>query len=668
MERGTIFARSPPRMKVSVIIVNYNVRYFLEVCVDSVLKAAEGRDAEVIVVDNNSADDSLQMLRERFPQVIRIENGENTGFSRANNQGVAIAGGEYILFLNPDTVMPEDFLVKTTAYLDAHPEAGALGPRLIDGKGRFAPDAKKSFPTLSVALFKSSGINRLFPRSPYFNAYYAVHVAERQTAAVEVLSGCCMMVRRSVLAQIGGAFDEDYFMYCEDVDLSYRITRAGYQNIYFPEATLVHYKGESTRKATLSYIRIFNEALATFVRKHYSKGQARLFLFAIQLGIMLRAVVGVLRSIFRILRMPLFDAFVLLITLWLMKDFWVGSIKGAKPPPANFILATFPAYILLWIASLWLNGAYDQPYRPLRVVRGMFVGSVMILAYYGLLDASLRYSRGLIMLSGVVGTVTLLGLHEALYRFGILRFIPFEDEQRKAVIVGDSGAFEEAAMLLQKVPAAPELSGRIAVTEGAGKQNAAIGSLPEIRSLLYTAGIGEVIFCTDNISYEDILTEMQRCGEAYDYKIHLPGSRGFVGSNSSHAAGDLYTAGRRYALTQFAQQRNKRVFDIVASVAMLPALPALLFFVKNAGGLLRNVFSVLMGRLTWVGYSSTLAGNDGLPVLKPAVVPPYNILKDYKPDARMQAILAADYAVRYTAGIDASFLWRNLRWAGGRNA
>lgn len=652
-------------MKLSVIIVNYNVRYFLEVCVDSVLKAAEGFETEVIVVDNNSADDSLKMLRERYPQVLRIENKENTGFSRANNQGAAIARGEYILFLNPDTVMPEDFFKKTLAYLDAHPKAGALGPRLIDGKGRFAPDAKKSFPTLGVALYKSSGINRLFPRSPYFNRYYAVHIGEWQTAPVEVLSGCCMMVRRSVVDQIGGAFDEDYFMYCEDVDLSYRITRAGYQNIYFPEATLVHYKGESTRKATLSYIRIFNEALATFVRKHYSKSQARLFIFAIQIGIMLRAVLGVLRSLFRILRMPLFDALVLLVTLFLMKEFWVGHVKGVKPIPANFILATFPAYILSWIAALWLNGAYDQPYRPLRVVRGMVIGSIITLAYYGLLSAEMRYSRGLIMLSGVVGTVALLGLHEALYRLGILRFIPFDDAQRKAVIVGDAAAYDEAADLLIKVPAAPDLSGRIAV--GAeDRQSVCLGSAEEMQSLLFTAGIGEVIFCSASFSYSRMLDEMQRCGDAYDYKIHLPNSRGFVGSNSSHAAGDLYMAGRRYALAQFSQQRNKRVFDIVSAIGILMASPVLLFVVSNAGAMFRNAFSVLLGKKTWIGYDAMLAGNAGLPAIKAAVLPPYNLLPHFVPDEHLRQELATDYARRYTPGVDAGFLLRNIKWLGGK--
>jgi GT2 family glycosyltransferase len=649
-------------MKVSVIIVNYNVRYFLEVCVDSVLRAAQGMDAEVIVVDNNSADDSILMLQERFPQVIRIENKQNTGFSKANNQGVEIAKGEYVLFLNPDTVMPEDFLQKTCAYLDAHPTAGGLGPRLIDGKGRFAPDGKKSFPTLSVALFKTTGLNKIFSRSPYFNKYYAVHIGEFQTAPVEVLSGCCMMVRRRVIDQIGGAFDEDYFMYCEDVDLSYRITQAGYQNIYFPEATLIHYKGESTRKATLSYIRIFNEALATFVRKNYSKGQARLFIFALQIGIFMRAVLGVVKSVFKVLRLPLFDTLILLLTLFFIKDFWVGHIKEAKPVPTNFLLATFPAYVLLWVVSLWLNGAYDQPYRPLRVVRGMLIGSVMILAYYGLLDASLRYSRGLIMLSGVVGTVMLLGLHELLYRLGILRFIPYEDEQRKAIIVGDGDAYREAEALLAKVPAAPELTGRLAVTAADGDH--ALGDLSQSQQLLYTAGIGEVIYCMDNLSYERVLAEMQACGDAYDYKIHVRGSRGFVGSNSSHAAGDLYTGSEKFALAQFSQQRNKRVFDIVSASGMLLLFPVLMFVVKRPGGFLRNLIDVLIGQKTWIGYLAVADAASRLPVVKKYVLPCYNITEGFEPDGKLRQELALDYARRYTPGVDAGFLWRNLRWCG----
>lgn len=648
-------------MKLSVIIVNYNVRYFLEVCVDSVMRASQGLDVEMIVVDNHSADDSMAMLRAKFPEVIRIENQQNTGFSKANNQAVAISKGEYVLFLNPDTVMPEDFLVKALDYLDSHPEAGALGPRLIDGKGQFAPDAKKSFPSLSVALFKTIGLNKIFPRSAYFNKYYAVHIGERETAAVEVLSGCCMFVRRKLIDEIGGAFDEDYFMYCEDVDLSFRITQAGFQNVYYPEIDLVHYKGESTRKATLSYIRIFNEALATFVRKHYGKGQARLFIFAINIGIMLRAVLGALRRLFRILRLPLFDAFILLGTLALMNRFWVGYVKGAETLPAYFLLATYPAYLLLWICSLWLNGAYDQPYRPLRIVRGMAIGSVVILAYYGLLDASLRYSRGLIMFSGLTGTVALLGIHELLHRTGIMRFIPFDDMQRKAVVAGSVEAGREAAQLLAQVPAAPTLQGRISIKH----EEDALGEADKLPQLLYAAGIGELIFCMESFSYQRVLAEMQRCGASYDYKIHLSGSRGFVGSNSSHAAGDLYTVGARYALSQFSQQRNKRVFDLVATIGILPLVPWLCLQVKKPGRLLKNIGAVFVGRKTWVGYDLQLQLRAGLPPLKPAVLPVWNMLEGFSPEDELQQSMAEDYAKRYTPGVDAGFFWRNRRWLDG---
>jgi hypothetical protein len=286
----------------------------------------------------------------------------------------------------------------------------------------------------------------------------------------------------------------------------------------------------------------------------------------------------------------------------------------------------------------------------------------MILAYYGLLDASLRYSRGLIMLSGVVGTVMLLGLHEILYRLGILKLITYDEAQQKAVVVGSEDSYEEARKLLSMVPAAPELVGRISTNGAKGEE--VISEYDAMRPVLYTAGIGEIIFCPENISYGQLIDEMQMSGEAYDYKIHLRGSRGFVGSNSSHAAGQLYTTGRRYALAQFAQQRNKRVFDLVASLAVIFASPILLFIVRRPLGALRNAIHVLIGQKTWVGYSQQSSEKYRLPQLKAAVVPPYNLIKDYTPDDKVKEQLAEDYAVRYTPGVDAGFFWRNIRWIG----
>ncbi len=648
-------------MKVSVIIVNYNVKYFLEVCLHSVMRAANGIAAEVIVVDNNSTDTSCAMVREKFPSAVLIENKDNKGFSRANNQGVEIARGEYILFLNPDTVMPENFLVKTLAYMDAHPKAGSLGPRLIDGKGDFAPDGKKSFPSLSVAIFKTTGINKLFKNSPYFNKYYAVHVGERETAPVEVLSGCCMLVRRSAMDIAGGAFDEDYFMYCEDVDLSYRILKAGYENIYYPEVDLIHYKGESTRKMTLSYVRIFNEALITFVKKHYSAKDARLFIMFINLGIILRAVLGTVKRGLKILHMPLFDALILTGTLYGIKEFWVEHVKGMMPIPASSVYATFPVYILLWLVSMFFNGSYDSPYRPLKVIRGMLLGTIVILAYYGLLPPELRYSRAIIIFTGLAGTVGLLGLHEVLYRLGILKYIPYDKLPKRAVIVADEPAYRQTADILQKVHYAPELSGRVS---NDGHTGNALAALPEMKQLLYTTGVNEVIFCVDTMSYQDVFAQMQQCGNAYEYKIHLNGSHSFVGSNSSNTSGDLYTVDRRYNLSDFAQQRNKRMIDMALSLLLLVLFPITLLLTKRPGKLLSACINVLFGRNTWVGYAEGI-DHHRLPKLRPGILAPYNILPGYEPSEHVKRQINHAYAQHYSAMTDVGLVMRNFRYIRG---
>jgi O-antigen biosynthesis protein len=649
-------------MKVSVIIVNFNVKYFLEICLHSVFRAISEITAEVIVIDNNSGDDSCRMVREKFPATVLIENKDNKGFSKANNQGVAVARGEYILFLNPDTVMPENFMTKSLAYMDAHPEAGALGPRLIDGKGQFAPDSKKSFPSLSVAIYKTVGINKLFSKSPYFNKYYAVHIGERTTAPVDVLSGCCMLVRKAAMDAAGGPFDEDYFMYCEDVDLSYRIEKAGYKNIYFPEVDLIHYKGESTRKMTLSYVRIFNEALLTFVRKHYSKKQAALFVTFIKLGIVVRAITGILKNCLKILRMPIVDAFILLGTLWGIKDFWVNEVKGMMEIPLQSIYTTFPVYILLWVVSLYFNSAYDTPYRALKVFRGMLIGTVAILAYYGLLPPEFRYSRAIIIFTGLAGTVALLALHEILFRLGILRFIPYDKLPQKAVIVAEQNAYKETAVILQQVHYAPELVGR--VNPSSEELKDALTDLPNMKEFLYVSGSNEVIFCINGLTYAEVLAQMQHCGAAYEYKIHLPGSRSFVGSNSSNTSGDLYTVDKSFNLSDFAQLRNKRILDIFCSLILLVSLPVLLFIVKKQKQLFMNIFAVLFGKKSWVGYAP-LGDSTKLPAIKPGIIYPYNILPGFTPSPALLKQINTDYSQNYTPTQDFNCILKNIKFLGG---
>ncbi|MXN91803.1 glycosyltransferase [Flavobacterium sp. Sd200] len=254
-------------MQLSVIILNYNVRYFLELCVLSVQQAIKGIDAEVIVVDNNSPDDSCAMMKQRFPDVTLIENKENSGFPKGNNIGVAAAKGKYVCILNPDTVVAEDTFVKALQFIQNQKNAGIVGAKLVDGRGCFLPESKRGVPTPWVATTKIAGLYKLFPGISIFNKYYAQHLKENQTGIVEVLVGAFMIMERELYLEAGG-FDEDCFMYSDDFDLSYTVMQKGRHNYYFPDTSVIHYKGESTVKDG-AYMNRFREAMKFFYKKHF---------------------------------------------------------------------------------------------------------------------------------------------------------------------------------------------------------------------------------------------------------------------------------------------------------------------------------------------------------------------------------------------------------------
>ena len=229
-------------------------------------------DAEVIVIDNNSADESVAYLQDKFAWVRFVANNTNTGYAKANNQGWQMAEGEYVLFLNPDTIISEASLRQSVQALGQNPTRGALGIHMLDGSGRFLPESKRGFPSLAASFFKLSGLIRLFPRSGYIAHYYLGKLPENQSNTVEVLSGAFMMVKKDVLKKTGG-FDEQFFMYGEDIDLSYRIRQLGFSNYYLAGSSIIHFKGESTKK-NFAYTRLFYKAMGIFVQKHYSKQSA----------------------------------------------------------------------------------------------------------------------------------------------------------------------------------------------------------------------------------------------------------------------------------------------------------------------------------------------------------------------------------------------------------
>lgn len=256
-------------MQLSVIIVNYNVKYFLELCLNSVLKACKPIQAEIIVVDNFSSDGSKEYLEQKFPSVIFKWNTQNVGFAKANNSVLSEAKGEYILFLNPDTIVPENCFTKCLHFFATHATCGAMGLQMIDAHGRFLKESKRSFPSASASLFKLTGLAWLFPSSKIFAKYYAGNLPADTTNKVDALAGAFMMLSKDAINKING-FDETFFMYGEDIDLSYRIKQAGFDNYYFADTSIIHFKGESTQKQSASYVTHFYGAMKLFVQKHYA--------------------------------------------------------------------------------------------------------------------------------------------------------------------------------------------------------------------------------------------------------------------------------------------------------------------------------------------------------------------------------------------------------------
>ncbi len=373
-------------MKLSVIIVSYNVRSLLEDCLRSAEKASLGIDSEIIVVDNNSADNSAGMVAQKFPEVKLIRNKENLGFSRANNQARDHAGGEYVLFLNPDTVIKENTFKVCIDFMDSHPGAGAMGVKMTDGKGRYLPESKRAVPTPMIAFYKLSGLTALFPRSKTFGRYYLGHLDKDKPHQIEVLTGAFFFARKEALDKVGW-FDESFFMYGEDIDLSCRLLQNNFTVHYHPGTSIIHYKGESTRKSSINYVLIFYRAMAIYAKKHFNSPGTFLLVFLLFIAIYFRAGLSIFKRLLSRLLVPALDAAVIYSGCLVIPATWEEQISATgKGYPSENLTVLIPTLILIWILSIYLSGGYRIPYGIGKTLRGIFYGSLVMLIIYGMLS------------------------------------------------------------------------------------------------------------------------------------------------------------------------------------------------------------------------------------------------------------------------------------------
>jgi len=650
-------------MKLSIVIVNYNVKYFLEQCLHSVQKACQGLEAEILVTDNNSVDGSVKMVKEKFPDVILIENKDNKGFSKANNQAIRKSAGQYVLLLNPDTIVEDDTLHKVVQFMDEHPDAGGLGVKMIDGKGKFLPESKRGLPSPSVAFFKIFGLSSLFPKSRIFGKYHLGYLDMDKTHSVDILAGAFMLLRKSLLNEIG-LLDESFFMYGEDVDLSYRITLAGYKNYYYPEARIIHYKGESTKKGSVNYVFMFYNAMIIFAKKHFSKENARAYSLMINFAIYFRAIISIISRFAGRVLLPLTDALLIFGGIYFIKGYWERNFifPDGGHYPAAFIQIAVPIYIAIWLLCVYLSSGYDKPIRLRRLFQGMIAGTIIILVLYSLLSEHYRFSRALILFGAGWGIFIMLAVRLILHFFNVSGYRLNSDKNKRFIIVGEKVESERVSDLLSKTGMNPAFIGQVSYHNHLNNPNGFIGNLRQIDEIITIHKIDEVIFCAKDVPAQVIIDKMSELKHAtVDYKIAPPESLSIIGSNSINTSGDLYVIDIN-AIIKRSNRRNKRMLDVAISTGLLLLYPIMMLIVRRPFGLFRNIIFVFFSFNSWVGYTHlSEAELHRLPKIKPGVLNPLDAFKNKNVPAEASSRLNLLYARDYKLTNDLNIILKGFR-------
>ena len=631
----------------SVVIVNYNVVYFLEQCLNAVKSASKQLKVQVFVVDNNSIDSSVAMVREKFPTVNVIANKDNVGFSKANNQAIHLSDARYVLLLNPDTVIEEDTFVKTVAFMDEHPDAGGLGVRMVDGKGKFLPESKRGLPTPRVSFYKIFGLARVFPKSRIFGKYHLGYLSEFEINEIDVLSGAFMLMRSETLDKVG-LLDEQFFMYGEDIDLSYRIQQGGYKNYYFPQTKIIHYKGESTKKSSVNYVFVFYRAMILFANKHFSNNNAKLFSFAINFAIYFRASIALGNRLIKKAALPLIDFIIFLLGLLLITNHWSNHDIHF---PDLVLKVQIPLYALVWLISALIFGVYDKGVSRKTIIKSTFFGTIFILTIYALLPKDWQFSRLYILIGTlwVIFGFYLTRIFGNLFKTNSFSF-PKAPKKRFAII-GNEEEFKRVEFILSNTYPSIEVVFGIGIDDAYPKS---IGLKEQIDPIVDFYKINELIFCSKDLTSKEIIEVMTKIKSIeIDFKIAPPETSYLIGSNSIDTSGDMYALNFN-AISKPENLRSKRILDFTLSFGLLLVTPLLIFYFKRRIKFVKNLVEILIGRKSFVGYFTTKEMYvKRLPIIKQGILRPFKVNLDAEHDSNLF------YAKNYKIGLDLMIIINN---------
>ena len=506
-------------MTLSIIIVNYNVRYFLEQCLYSVQLSSKKIKTEVFIVDNNSVDGSVEMIESKFPKYKLIKNKKNVGFSRANNQAIKKAKGKYILLLNPDTLLEEDTLNKCILFMKKEENIGGLGVKMIDGNGNFLPESKRSFPSPIIAFYKIFGLSYVFPNSKTFGQYHLSYLDKNKIHEVDVLSGAFFLTKKNIIKKVG-LLDEKFFMYGEDIDLSYRIKNSGYKNYYFPKTKIIHYKGESTKKGSMNYVYLFYKAMSIFSNKHFKGKNALFFYFVIHFAIYFRATISVIKRFIDETIYTLIDIMIIYFGSNLLKIAWekysFNLIGEQKILPTEYMTVVVPICIAISIFFIFLNNGYEKYVKIKKIIRGTLIASIIILITYALLPEEYRISRTLIVLN-LIWTIFSLTLYRKI--LGVIGISNFKKIDKKIAIIGDEIQFRKVKNLIEKTINEKKKITHINCVKISSKKDFE-QMKDEIIKSINIHSTNEIIFCSKNISFNHIIKKISFLNK-YNMKIKI---------------------------------------------------------------------------------------------------------------------------------------------------
>ena len=597
-------------MDLSIIIVNYNVKEFLQNLLHSVNKAAQDISHEIIIVDNGSDDGSVELIQQKFPDVKLIINEKNLGFGKANNIAMKQAAGEYFLLLNPDTLLSEDTLKEMMSFLKKQPDAGIAGCKILNPDGTLQLACRRSFPGPWISFCKVMGLSNLFPKSKIFAKYNLTYLDENQTYEVDAISGSFMMMKREVYKKTGG-FDQDFFMYGEDLDLCYRIQKEGYKVFYVHSAQIIHYKGESTKRSSIDDTKLFYDAMHLFVKKHFSA--SFIVEIILQTAIIFRKFFAFLGKRKFIIMPLIIDIIIFDLSLLFAEKSYSSHTKWTGFPHSTiYWIYTIPVLIQATISAL--GGVYRREYLSvlrtiLSVIIGFFILSSIIYFF-----KEFAYSRAVLLITYLMVFLLFIAwrvIAKLFFKVGIEGGNP---DSKRAIIIGTNDQTIQIAEKLQNISSEfHNIIGLIGFSMKNLGENLkgfqVLGTSDNIIKIIRNNNINEVVFSSNEISYNQMMSIVSLCrNENVEFKLIGKNLDFLVGKTSVSMLDDIPIIEIKYNISKPLFRFVKVIFDYLSALLVLFLIYPFIYLINRAGKkpgdfgeFILKIPLVFAGRISLVG-------------------------------------------------------------------